>query len=77
MVEMLANEAQDPTYIACQLGTVIPHGKLTWMYSMRLSSGGSLFAITLDAGKAFGARLRRTFRREFVMTTEAMETVLC
>lgn len=65
---------QGPTHMAYQLRTKIYKTTLTCMYSMRPSSGGSLFAVTLEAGNAFGATLNSTFRRELVITREPIET---
>lgn len=49
---------------------------MTCIYSIRFSSGCSLFAKTLEVGKASGPTLNRTLRRELVMTREAIETEL-
>lgn len=46
------------------------------MKSTTLSSPVSRLAVILVAGNAFGATLRRTRLREFVMVSAAMETTL-
>lgn len=50
----------------------IPH---TCMYSIGVSSGGSLCAVYLVAGNAFGDRRSNVWPREFVTLMLVMETV--
>lgn len=77
MAGMLARRARGPAravryFVIDPLDP--PDCVLTCMYSIRPSSCDSLRAVTLEAGNPFGAMLNKTFRREFVMTREPIET---
>jgi hypothetical protein len=70
-------ETDSGSYKHCLAIELCTHNlKHTWMYSITLSSPGSLFALYLEVGNEFGEMFRRVRPRLFVMERAPTETAV-